>query len=73
MTATLISLNWRTRHRPIRAEHAAIARLRFEPFTAALAVIEKLAGVRGHCLGRLMTAMLTGQYVVVRARPLGPN
>src|ERR1043166_10267938 len=41
-------LDRRTRHRPISAEHAAVARLGLEPLAAARAVIEEPAGVGGH-------------------------
>src|SRR5581483_1246112 len=43
-------LNRRTRHRAVRAEHAAVAGLRLEPGAAAAAHIEKLARVGRHCL-----------------------
>src|SRR5437588_9068930 len=53
----LARLNRRTRHRAIRAEHAAIPRLRPEAFPATLAVIEDLASVARHLLGCLMPAL----------------
>jgi hypothetical protein len=53
VSATLASLDGRARHRTVGAEHTAIASFRLEPRAAALAVIEKLAGVRraggGNC------------------------
>jgi hypothetical protein len=55
-------LDGRTGHRAIRTEHAAIARLRLKPLTASLAFVEELAGVRGHLLNGLMTAV--GQVMV---------
>ena len=48
-------------HRAVGAEHAAVARERLEPRSATLAVIEQLASVGGHSLGRLMTAFRTGE------------
>lgn len=41
-------LNRRTRHRAVRAEHAAIALLRAQPCAATRAHIEKLAGICRH-------------------------
>src|SRR5437763_13546379 len=57
---TSIRLNRRTRHRRIRAEHAAIPRLRPEAFPATFAVINDLAGVPRHSLDRLMPALRAG-------------
>jgi hypothetical protein len=54
-------LNRRTRNRPVRAKHATIAWQRLEPFAAAMAVIEELAGVRRHLLGGLMAALRAGE------------
>ena len=51
LSAASARLHRRTLYRPVGAEDAAIARLGLKPFPAALAVIEKLAGVRGHRLG----------------------
>ena len=48
--ATQVGLDRRARHRAVRAEHAAIARERLEPFATALAVIEELAGIGRHRL-----------------------
>ena len=45
-----INLNWRAKNRAVRAEYAAIARLRFKPGAAANAVVEELAGVSWHNL-----------------------
>ncbi len=49
-------LNRWTRHRPIRAEHAAVTGFGLEATAAPRAVIEELAGVGGHRLGGLMPA-----------------
>jgi hypothetical protein len=54
-------LNRRTAHGPVRAEYAAIARLWPQADSAALAVVEELAGIRGHRLGGLMAASRTSQ------------
>src|ERR1044072_2553673 len=44
-----------------RAENAAVARLRPEPFAAARAVVEELAGIRRHALGGLPAAVRARQ------------
>jgi hypothetical protein len=49
-----------TRYRSVRTEHAAIARVRPKALATALAVIEKLASVRRHFFGGLMTALRAG-------------
>src|SRR5712692_11358857 len=54
--ATQVALYGRTRHRAVRAEHAAIARAGLEPFATALAVIEELAGIGRHRLDSLIAA-----------------
>src|SRR4051812_45512130 len=54
-TRALLLNRW-TRHRPIRAEHAAVTIFRLEATAAPRAVIEELAGVGGHRLGGLMPA-----------------
>src|SRR3989344_2704670 len=54
-------LDGRTGHVRIRAEDAAVARLGLEEDAAALAVVEVLAGVGRHGLGRLVAAMRTGE------------
>jgi hypothetical protein len=46
--ARTLGLDWRTRHRAVRAKYAAIARLRPQPESAAGAFIEKPAGIRRH-------------------------
>src|ERR1700722_10504618 len=61
LCAAIPRLYRRARHGAIRAKHATIARLRFQPFAAAFAIIEELAGVRRHDLDRLMRAMRTSQ------------
>src|SRR4051794_5940162 len=54
-TRALLLNRW-TRHRPIRAEHAAVTIFGLEATAAPRAVIEELAGVGGHRLGGLMPA-----------------
>ena len=54
--ATQVGLDRRARHRAVRAEHAAIARERLEPFATALAVIEELARIGRHRLDSLIAA-----------------
>jgi hypothetical protein len=56
-----VLLDRRTRHRSIRAEHAAIARLRLEFLAAALADIEKLTGIEWHPLASLEAAFRASQ------------
>jgi len=56
-----MALDRRARHRAVGAEHAAIAREGLEPFTAALAVIEELAGIGRHCLDDLMATLRASQ------------
>jgi hypothetical protein len=60
LTATIASLNWWARNRAVRTEYAAISGERLKPFSATLAVIKELAGVRGHVLSRLMAALRAG-------------
>jgi hypothetical protein len=55
-------LNWRTRHRTVRAEHATVSRFWFEPNTASGAIIKELASVRWHRLHCLMTALGTSDH-----------
>jgi hypothetical protein len=59
-TTIIRRLHRRTRHSSIRAEHAAIAFQGLQAFSAALAVVEELAGVGRHDLGGLMTALGAG-------------
>ena len=54
--AAQVALYRRARHRAIRAEHTAIAREWLKSLTAALAVIEELAGIGRHCLDSLIAA-----------------
>ena len=54
-TRAFLLYRW-TRHRPIRAEHAAVTGFGLEAAAATRAVIEELAGVGGHRLGGLMPA-----------------
>jgi hypothetical protein len=49
----------RTRHIAIRAEHAAVTRERLEDSAAALAIVEKLAGIGRHCFRFPMSTMRT--------------
>jgi hypothetical protein len=39
------------------AEHTTITRFRFKESATMFAVIKKLAGIREHCLGFMMTAL----------------
>src|SRR6266702_1423510 len=48
-----------TRNRPVGAKDAAIAVLAFQSSAAAPAVVEQLAGVRRHPLGRRVVAVRT--------------
>jgi hypothetical protein len=57
----ILCLHRRTRQRAVRAKHAAISRLGFQPLATGLAVIEDLAGVGRHGLDCLMTATRTGE------------
>ncbi|TVP10384.1 hypothetical protein AYI87_18295 [Shewanella sp. KCT] len=50
---------WRTLHRAVGAEDAAVAGEGFENLVAALAFVEELAGILGHGLHTLMTAVGT--------------
>jgi len=50
---------------PIGAEDAAVARFRLQQHAAAAAVVEELAGVRRHSLGRLVAAVRTGNERVL--------
>jgi hypothetical protein len=59
--AAHVALYRRTGHRSVRAKHAAIARKGLEPFAASFAVIEKLAGIRGHRLDGLVAAFRASQ------------
>src|SRR5207244_2597783 len=54
-------LHGRTRHGAVRAEHAAVARQRFQPLAAAFTDVEELARVRWHLLSALVAAARTGQ------------
>ena len=53
-------LHPRTRYRAVRAEDAAIPRLRLEAFATTLAVVEETAGVLRHLLARLIAAVGAG-------------
>lgn len=50
-------LNWRTRHRTIRAKNATITRERLQSRAAAITVIKKLAGIGEHRFCRLFSAI----------------
>ena len=52
-----LCLDGRARDRPVRAEHAAVARLRAQHVMARLALVEPLAGVRRHRLALPVPAM----------------
>lgn len=72
MTPTILAgsgalnrLHWRTRHRTVGAEDAAVTRFRFQQHSAPAAVIEELAGVCRHPLGRLVPATRTGNDRVI--------
>jgi hypothetical protein len=54
-------LHWRTRHRAVRAEDAAIACERLQCLAAALADVEELAGVGWHLLDGSMVALRAGE------------
>jgi hypothetical protein len=54
-------LDWRTRHRSVGAEHAAIACERLQLLAASLADVEELAGVRWHLLNGSMAALRAGE------------
>ena len=56
-----VLLNRRAGHCAVGAEHAAVARLRFEQRVAAFAFVEPLTGVGGHDLGLDVPAQRTGQ------------
>jgi hypothetical protein len=56
LAAPLVRLYRRTGNRTVGAEHAAIAWEGLQSLAAAFAVVEKLAGVSGHGLNRLMAA-----------------
>ena len=60
MRALAIDLNRRTGNSSIRTEHTAIAGLGPKHSVAASTVVEKLAGVRWHLLGRHRAALGTG-------------
>jgi hypothetical protein len=55
-------LNRRTLHRAVGAEHAAVTGFRAQQRLAAIAFIEKLAGIYGHGFGFGKTTVRTGQY-----------
>jgi hypothetical protein len=58
--ADVTGLHWRTRHVAIRAEHATIACLWFEPYAAIGAVVEEPACVGRHRFGIDATAIRAG-------------
>jgi hypothetical protein len=60
LIAAIPRLHRRAFHRAVGAKHTAIARPRLQPYAAPLAVIEELASVGRHRLGRLVGAMRTG-------------
>ena len=56
----ITGLHWRTRHVAIRAEHATVTCLRFEPYVAIGAVVEDLTRVSRHRFGFGATAVGAG-------------
>ena len=58
---TAICLDGRAGHGAKGAEHAAIARVGAQQHTTAFALVEILAGIGWHCLGRLEPAMRAGE------------
>ena len=61
-TARSRFLNRRTRHVPVRTEHAAIPRFWLQQGFAFRTFVEILARVRGHCFGCAMPADRTGEH-----------
>ena len=59
LAARSLLLNGRARNTSVRTEHTAITGLGAKQFAAAGAVVKELAGIGGHGLGSLMTAMRT--------------
>ena len=59
--AILLGLDRRAFYAAVAAEYAAVARPGLEHSAAALAVIEKLAGIGRHCFDGLMVAFRTSQ------------
>ena len=59
--ARLLKLSRWAGYGAVRAEHAAVTRLRTQQRAAACAFVEELAGVRRHGLNMLMSAPRTGQ------------
>ena len=60
--ASALFLNWRTRHRAVRAEHAAVARLRSKQTVAVSTLVEKLARIGRHDLPYGDAALRAGQH-----------
>jgi hypothetical protein len=54
--ALAVFLDRRARHSAVRAEYATIAAERLNASSAVFAVVEELAGVRGHGLGGSVAA-----------------
>jgi hypothetical protein len=61
LATSFVVLDRRTGNRTIGAEHTAIAGERLQSFSAALAVIEELAGVGRHRLDRSMATFRAGK------------
>ena len=57
--AAALRLHWWARHRTERTENATVARLGLEALSTAFAVVEELAGIRGHRFHGLMIAVRT--------------
>ena len=60
--ASALFLKWRTLHSAERAEDAAIAAIRPQQRLAVAALVQELAGIRGHRLLRGETAVRAGQH-----------
>jgi hypothetical protein len=60
LAAASARLDRRARDATVGTEHATVAQAGFEPHAAALAVIEKLAGIGRHAFGFLMAAARAG-------------
>ena len=61
-TRLVSSLNWRTRHRSVTAEHAAVTRLWSKDHVAFFALIEPLASIGGHDFSPAVSTLRTGQH-----------
>jgi hypothetical protein len=79
LLAALTSLHRWTCNRTVRAKHTTIPQLRFQAFTATLAIIKELAGACGHCFLGLITAFRTSDDRIqnhagfLRTQSFGPK